>query len=69
MEGIRKLKKTKGPDLHVSGSGNLLQSLIKARLVDEHRILIFPVVLGYGKAPLGFCGRFSCALPTWTERP
>jgi dihydrofolate reductase len=49
LEGIRKLKKTKGPDLHVWGSGNLLQSLIKARLVDEHRIWIYPVVLGYGK--------------------
>jgi dihydrofolate reductase len=49
LEGIRKLKKTKGPDLHVWGSGNLLQSLIKARLVDEHQIWIFPAVLGYGK--------------------
>lgn len=49
LEGIRRLKKTKGPDLHVWGSGNLLQDLIKARLVDEHQIWIFPAVLGYGK--------------------
>lgn len=49
LEGIRKLKKTKGPDLHVWGSGNLLQTLIKARLVDEHQILVFPAVLGKGK--------------------
>jgi dihydrofolate reductase len=49
MAAIRKLKKTKGPDLHVWGSSNLLQSLIKARLVDEHRIWVYPVVLGYGK--------------------
>lgn len=49
LEAIRKLKKAKGPDLHVWGSGNLLQSLIKAKLVDEHRILIYPAVLGYGK--------------------
>jgi dihydrofolate reductase len=49
LERIRKLKKTKGPDLHVWGSGNLLQSLIKARLVDEHQVWIFPAVLGYGK--------------------
>jgi dihydrofolate reductase len=49
VEAIRKLKRNKGPDLHVWGSGNLLQTLIKARLVDEHRILIYPAVLGYGK--------------------
>jgi dihydrofolate reductase len=49
LEGIRKLKKTKGPDLHVWGSGNLLQTLIKAQLVDEHQIWLFPAVLGYGK--------------------
>lgn len=49
MEAIRRLKKTRGPDLHVWGSGELLQSLIKARLVDEHRIWVYPVVLGYGK--------------------
>ena len=49
VEAIRKLKKTKGPDLHVWGSGHLLQTLIKARLVDEHRIWVYPVVLGYGK--------------------
>jgi dihydrofolate reductase len=49
LEKIRKLQKTKGPDLHVWGSSDLLQSLIKARLVDEHQIWIFPAVLGYGK--------------------
>ena len=49
LEAIRRLKRTQGPDLHVWGSGNLLQSLIKARLVDEHQIWIFPAVLGYGK--------------------
>lgn len=49
LEGIRKLKKTKGPDLHVWGSSDLLQSLIKAHLVDEHQIWVFPAVLGYGK--------------------
>lgn len=49
LDGIRKLKKSKGPDLHVWGSGNLLQSLIQARLVDEHQIWVYPAVLGYGK--------------------
>jgi dihydrofolate reductase len=49
VDAIRKLKKSKGPDLHVWGSSELLQTLIQAKLVDEHQIWIFPAVLGYGK--------------------
>lgn len=46
---VRKLKAKKGPPLHVWGSSELLQTLIKAGLVDEHQVWIAPVVLGYGK--------------------
>jgi dihydrofolate reductase len=49
VEAVRRLKKTEGPDLHVWGSGNLLQTLIQAKLVDEHQIWVYPAVLGYGK--------------------
>ncbi len=48
-EGVRKLKATKGPPLHVWGSSELLQTLIKAGLVDEYQFWTVPVVLGYGK--------------------
>jgi len=46
---LRRLKAAKGPALHVWGSGQLLQTLIAAGLVDEHRFWIAPVVLGQGK--------------------
>ncbi len=46
---VRRLKASSGPPLHVWGSGELLQTLIAAGLVDEYRIWIFPVVLGGGK--------------------
>jgi dihydrofolate reductase len=49
VDGIRKLKASKGPDLHVWGSSALLQTLLAAGLVDEHQLWTFPVVLGYGK--------------------
>jgi dihydrofolate reductase len=46
---IRRLKASDGPALHVWGSSELLQTLIAAELVDEHRFWIAPVVLGQGK--------------------
>ena len=49
VDEIRRLKASEGPALHVWGSGELLQTLIAAELVDEHRIWVFPVVLGRGK--------------------
>ena len=49
VDGIRRLKASDGPPLHVWGSGGLLQTLIRADLVDEHRLWVFPVVLGKGK--------------------
>ena len=49
IDGIRQLKKSAGPELHIWGSSQLIQSLIAAELVDEFRVWIYPVVLGAGK--------------------
>jgi len=46
---LRRLKASEGPELHVWGSSNLLQTLIAADLVDEYRLWVFPVLLGKGK--------------------
>ena len=46
---IKKIKKSKGSDLHVWGSGELVQPLLKNDLVDELRLKIHPVTLGKGK--------------------
>jgi dihydrofolate reductase len=49
VEEVRQLKASDGPALHVWGSSRLLQTLIAADLVDEHRMWVFPLVLGEGK--------------------
>ncbi len=49
VEEVGKMRAAEGPDIHIWGSGNLLQTLISAGLVDEHRLWIAPVVLGGGK--------------------
>ncbi|MEZ4657720.1 MAG: dihydrofolate reductase family protein [Caldilineaceae bacterium] len=46
---IAKIKQEPGPDLHVWGSGDLLQTLIKHDLVDVFWLMIYPVTLGSGK--------------------
>jgi dihydrofolate reductase len=46
---IVSLKAQPGPDLQVIGSGNLIQTLQAASLVDEYNVWTFPLVLGRGK--------------------
>jgi dihydrofolate reductase len=33
----------------VHGSGNLIQTLLRHNLVDQYRLLVFPLVIGSGK--------------------
>jgi dihydrofolate reductase len=49
VSAITALKNEAGPDLQVIGSGNLIQTLQAASLIDEYNIWIFPLVLGQGK--------------------
>ena len=46
---VKQLKQEDGPDLQVHGSGSLIQSLLRADLVDELWLKIFPLTLGNGK--------------------
>jgi len=48
VEAVRALKAEDGKDIFVFGSAELLDSLLKAGLVDEYRICLAPVVLGGG---------------------
>jgi dihydrofolate reductase len=48
-EKVAEIKQQPGPDLHVWGSGNLIQTLIKHDLVDAFWLMIYPLTLGGGK--------------------
>jgi dihydrofolate reductase len=46
---VRKLKERVDGDILINGSCRLVQTLIEHDLVDEYRLMIFPIVLGAGK--------------------
>jgi dihydrofolate reductase len=52
-EEVAKLKERTGGAILVSGSGTLVGTLLENDLVDELRLMVFPVVLGSGKRLFG----------------
>jgi len=48
-EKVAIIKQQPGPDVHVWGSGCLIQTLIKHDLVDTFWLMIYPIMLGVGK--------------------
>ena len=53
---VAKLRAVRGGEIHVWGSGNLIRTLAEHDLVDEYRLVVYPLVLGTGKKlfPDGF---------------
>ena len=51
-EEVSKLKRELDGDILVAGSATLVQALVERDLVDEYRLMVFPVVLGSRKAPV-----------------
>jgi dihydrofolate reductase len=67
---VTKLKQDVNGEIAVTGSGNLVQTLLKHDLVDVLGLWVFPVVLGNGKRLFG-SGTLPKALQltdTWTSR-
>ena len=58
VDEITRLKQQPGRDILLAGSAQLVQTLAQQQLVDEYRLMVFPVVVGSGKH------LFSEGLPT-----
>jgi dihydrofolate reductase len=53
VEGVSNLKRQEGKEILLFGSAELVNTLMGQDLVDEYRLMIFPVVLGSGKRLFG----------------
>ncbi|MCU1362654.1 MAG: hypothetical protein JWM55_482 [Acidimicrobiaceae bacterium] len=49
VEAVADLRSRPGRELHIMGSGQLIETLMAHQLVDEFLLMIFPVVLGSGR--------------------
>ena len=53
VEEVAKLRQEQDGDIVVHGSARLVETLVEHDLVDEFRLMVFPVVLGSGKRLFG----------------
>lgn len=53
VEEVSRLKRELDGDILVNGSVHLVQTLLEYDLVDELRLMVFPIVLGSGKRLFG----------------
>jgi dihydrofolate reductase len=53
VEAVSKLRSERDGNIVVHGSAQLVQTLVEHGLVDELRLMVFPVVLGTGKRLFG----------------
>jgi dihydrofolate reductase len=53
VSDVAALKQASGGDILVYGSAKLVQGLTDRRLVDEYRLVVYPIALGTGKTLFG----------------
>ncbi len=61
-EEVSGLKQQPGKDILIFGSGELVNTLMRHGLIDEYRLMVFPIVVGSGKRLFGEGGEKTLKL-------
>ncbi len=69
IEAVAALKAEDGDDILVAGSSTLAKALLRAGLVDELRLAVYPITLGEGKRLFDDAGRNDLELVESTVTP
>ena len=56
-EEVSGLKEQPGKDILIFGSAQLVHTLMEHDLIDEYRLMVFPIVVGTGKRHFGDVGQ------------
>jgi dihydrofolate reductase len=48
-ENVTRLKKQKGKDITIIGSGSIVRQLTEMEMIDEYQLMVVPIILGMGK--------------------
>ena len=62
LAAVRALKETKGDDITILGSGNIVAQLAKAGLIDRYTLVVTPLAIGEGRTMFEQSGRLSLKL-------
>jgi dihydrofolate reductase len=61
-DAVQALKQEQGGNILIYGSGELVRSLLAHQLIDELRLMVHPVVIGWGKRLFEHVDRFDLVL-------
>jgi dihydrofolate reductase len=61
---VAKLKQGSGGDILIFGSGKLVNSLLPHNVIDEYKLMVFPVVLGAGSSLFEAGAQLTALKPT-----
>ena len=59
---VAALKQQPGKDIYLMGGGQIVANLLDAGMLDELRLIVYPVIAGNGKALFELTGRHELAL-------
>ena len=69
LDAVAAMKREQGKDIYLIGGGAIVGAAIDAGLVDELRLIVYPLIVGEGKALFSSSGRHAMELHKVEQLP